>query len=122
MNELLGTTLTELVASLRNKQASAVELMEAVLARIDATHADLNAVVALHDRDRLIARLGEQGVASAPGAISAHREPAYAPWARGDLPATDQAARRSFLLPLYPQMTEDEIAHVTRSLAKGLEG
>jgi len=41
MNELLGTTLTELVASLRNKQASAVELMEAVLARIDATHADL---------------------------------------------------------------------------------
>ena len=55
MNELLQKTLTELVGSLRDRQASAVELMEAVLARIDATHADLNALVALRDRDELLA-------------------------------------------------------------------
>jgi aspartyl-tRNA(Asn)/glutamyl-tRNA(Gln) amidotransferase subunit A len=48
-------SLVELTAALRDRQLSAVEVMEAVLARIDATHADLNAVVALRDRDALLA-------------------------------------------------------------------
>ena len=37
MNELLAKTLTELVASLRNKEASAVELMEALASRVADT-------------------------------------------------------------------------------------
>ena len=55
MNELLSLPLTELAARLRERKASPVELMEAVLARIDATNADLNAFVALHPREKLIA-------------------------------------------------------------------
>ncbi len=55
MNELLGRTLTELAGALAGKQASAVEVMQAVLARIDSTNEDLNAVVAMHGRDRLLA-------------------------------------------------------------------
>jgi aspartyl-tRNA(Asn)/glutamyl-tRNA(Gln) amidotransferase subunit A len=55
MNELLTLPLTDLTARMRARKASPVELMEAVLARIDATNADLNAFVALHPRERLSA-------------------------------------------------------------------
>jgi len=54
MHELLGLTLVELTERLRSRKASPVELMEATLARIEATHADLNAVVALRDREALL--------------------------------------------------------------------
>ena len=53
--DLLRWSLVELTTALRARRVSAVELMEAVLARIDETHADLNAVVARRDRDALLA-------------------------------------------------------------------
>ena len=53
MNELLGLTLIELTERLRARQVSPIELMDAVLARVDETHHDLNAVVAMRDRDAL---------------------------------------------------------------------
>ena len=55
MNGLLELSLTDLCERLRARRASPVELMEAVLARIDATHGDLNAFVALHPREKLLA-------------------------------------------------------------------
>jgi aspartyl-tRNA(Asn)/glutamyl-tRNA(Gln) amidotransferase subunit A len=55
MNELLALPLTDLAARLRERKASPAELMEAVLARIEATNAELNAFVALHPREKLIA-------------------------------------------------------------------
>ncbi len=55
MTELLALSLTDLAARLRERRASPVELMEAVLARIDATNGDLNAFVAMHPREKLLA-------------------------------------------------------------------
>ena len=55
MNDLLTLSLLDLTQAIHSRKASSVELMEAVLARIDETHADLNAVVAMHDRDELMA-------------------------------------------------------------------
>jgi Asp-tRNA(Asn)/Glu-tRNA(Gln) amidotransferase A subunit family amidase len=55
MRELLELTLVELTAALRARRASAVELVEAVLERIEETHDDLNAVVAMHDQPQLLA-------------------------------------------------------------------
>jgi aspartyl-tRNA(Asn)/glutamyl-tRNA(Gln) amidotransferase subunit A len=55
MTELLALPLVELAVLLRARKASPLELMEAVLARIDATNADLNAFVALHPREKLLA-------------------------------------------------------------------
>ena len=65
MSELLELSVTELNERLRSRKASPVELMEAVLARIDATNGDLNAFVALRDRDALLAdaRASEQRIA-----------------------------------------------------------
>ncbi len=64
MSELLGLTLVELTAALRARKTSPVELMQATLARIDATNPDLNAVVALYDRDLLLrqARAAEERI------------------------------------------------------------
>jgi aspartyl-tRNA(Asn)/glutamyl-tRNA(Gln) amidotransferase subunit A len=55
VNELLRLSLTDLEKALRERRASARELMEAVLARIDETNADLNAFVAMRDREALLA-------------------------------------------------------------------
>ena len=65
MNELLGMTLMELTQALRDGKASPLELMRATLARVDATHADLNAVVARRDAEELLrdARTAEARIA-----------------------------------------------------------
>jgi aspartyl-tRNA(Asn)/glutamyl-tRNA(Gln) amidotransferase subunit A len=55
MDTTLALTLTELIARLRLKKLSPVELMTAVLARIEETNGDLNAVVSMRDRDALLA-------------------------------------------------------------------
>src|SRR5262249_61234413 len=49
VNELLTLTLTELCETLRRKRASPVDVMQAVLARIDETNPDLNAVCSRRD-------------------------------------------------------------------------
>src|ERR1035437_198249 len=65
MHELLGRTVIELTEMLRARKVSPVELMQAVLARIDETHPDLNAVVAMRDREALLreARAAEERIA-----------------------------------------------------------
>jgi aspartyl-tRNA(Asn)/glutamyl-tRNA(Gln) amidotransferase subunit A len=62
VNELLTLSLVELTERLRARQASPVELMQAVWSRIDATHADLNAVVVRRDPEACLAeaRAAEQ--------------------------------------------------------------
>lgn len=55
MNELLTLSLTDLATRLAERKCSPVELMEAVLDRIEETHDDLNAFVAQHPREKLVA-------------------------------------------------------------------
>src|SRR4051812_32588139 len=45
MHDLLRLSLVDLCAALHARRASPVELMEAVLARVDETNGDLNTVV-----------------------------------------------------------------------------
>lgn len=69
MDDLLTLSLTDLTQALRARRASPVELMEAVLARIDATNGDLNAFVALRDSEalRADARAAEERLARGEG-------------------------------------------------------
>ena len=55
MQDLVSASLIELTEALRARSVSALELMEHVLARADATHADLNALVAQRERGVLLA-------------------------------------------------------------------
>jgi aspartyl-tRNA(Asn)/glutamyl-tRNA(Gln) amidotransferase subunit A len=104
MHELLGCTLVELTETLRLKQASPVELMEATLARIGETNPELNAVVAMYEREKLLAAaraaaeriahgearalegvpLGVKDLEDAEGLVTSH----------GSLPFKDQVATR----------------------------
>ncbi len=63
-------------------------------------------------------RMLDAGVATRRGVMCSHREPPYAaPRHAGRLPRSEDAQDRSIILPLYPQMTEDEQAVVARALA-----
>jgi aspartyl-tRNA(Asn)/glutamyl-tRNA(Gln) amidotransferase subunit A len=55
MNDPLELTLTELSSAIHSRRLSPVELMAATLARIDATHERLNAVVTRRDEEGLMA-------------------------------------------------------------------
>ena len=57
MTHLVQRPLTEVLDALARKRISAVELMQETLARIDERNPRLNAVVAVADRDALLARL-----------------------------------------------------------------
>ncbi|MFI5305960.1 MAG: amidase [Polyangiales bacterium] len=56
MQAFLALSLTELCEALRNKQVSAVELMQAVLERIAQMNGELNAIVAMHPPESLLAQ------------------------------------------------------------------
>jgi len=56
MQEFLTWSLTGLCAALRAKQISAVELMRAVLERIEEKNPELNAIVAMHPPEALLAQ------------------------------------------------------------------
>jgi Asp-tRNA(Asn)/Glu-tRNA(Gln) amidotransferase A subunit family amidase len=69
VHELLTQTLTELTETLRSRRASPVELMRAVLDRIDETNPDLNAVCSRRDPEACLsdARTAEGRIARGEG-------------------------------------------------------
>src|SRR5262249_18330774 len=90
MHDLLRLTLVELCDALRSRRASPVELMRAVLDRIDATNPDLNAVCVQRD----------------PGACLADARAAEARIARGDARPLDG-------IPLGVKELEDVAGMIT---------
>ena len=64
MSEWYEATLTELSQAIRNRTLSPLELMEAVLARIDKINPELNAIVSMREVDALLeeARAAEDRV------------------------------------------------------------
>jgi aspartyl-tRNA(Asn)/glutamyl-tRNA(Gln) amidotransferase subunit A len=69
MHELLSLSLVDLTDRIQARKASPVDVMQAVLARIDETHADLNAVVIRRDPDACLAdaRAAERRIAAGEG-------------------------------------------------------
>lgn len=68
-------------------------------------------------RDDLMQRLLDQGIASRRGIMLTHTEPAYAEQLQGQrLTESEWASANSLLLPLYPDMTDEERYRVIFSL------
>jgi len=69
MTDPLHASLTDTTRHLARREISAVELMQATLARIDATQEKVNAFVALRDRDDLLAdaRAADERIARGEG-------------------------------------------------------
>jgi dTDP-4-amino-4,6-dideoxygalactose transaminase len=74
-------------------------------------------VVASDERDALRARLLERGVAcDIHYPVPAHRQPAYTALHSASLPRTERAAARILSLPMFPELTREEVAHVCEVL------
>lgn len=75
-------------------------------------------------RDAVMQELLDRGIASRPGVMTAHREPAYAD-ASGDapvsLPVSEAASDCSLVLPLFGAMTDDDVAEVADELLGAVE-
>jgi len=60
------------------------------------------------DQREVMQSMLDRGIATRRGIMCIHRERPYAETARFPLPVSEEAQDRTILLPLYPQMTEDE--------------
>jgi perosamine synthetase len=74
------------------------------------------------DRDAVVARLGERGIASKAYLPCIHlfphlRELGYR---EGQFPVAEAASARSLALPFFPAMTESQVARVCEALAESL--
>jgi dTDP-4-amino-4,6-dideoxygalactose transaminase len=59
-------------------------------------------------RDALLQAMMNEGISPRRGIMAAHLEPAYLGHPHGPLPHTERLSRQSLILPLYPQMTEEQ--------------
>jgi dTDP-4-amino-4,6-dideoxygalactose transaminase len=77
------------------------------------------------DRQAVMQHLLDVGIATRPGVLCAHREPAYGvePWRAGPagLIESERAQDRSVLLPLYHDLSEEQLGRVVAALGEALE-
>ncbi|AYA37200.1 DegT/DnrJ/EryC1/StrS family aminotransferase [Hymenobacter oligotrophus] len=86
-----------------------------------ATHVYHLYVVSTHERDALQRRLTEQGIGTMIHyPVPPHLQQAYAPmqFGAGSLPIAEKLARTSLSLPLWPGMTEDQVAEVAQAIRR----
>lgn len=77
-------------------------------------------VIEVEHRDRVATALRERGIATGIHyPIPIHLQPAYADLAipRGSFPRTERSAGRVLSLPMFPELTEEQIELVTDALA-----
>lgn len=67
-------------------------------------------------RDELMQVLWERGISARRGVMNAHQEPAYADLPRPYLPQSETARDSVILLPLFPDMTPEELQRVIDAL------
>lgn len=72
-------------------------------------------------RDQVMAEMQAAGVATRRGVMAAHLEPFYVnTYGHVALPVTEEATRNTMVLPIYAQMTEEEIETVIGTLRQVL--
>ncbi len=73
------------------------------------------------DRETLMTNLLRRGIATRRGVMASHLEPFYRE-RQGEtrLPRTEEAAETTMLIPLYPQMTDEEQGYVVEALREEL--
>jgi dTDP-4-amino-4,6-dideoxygalactose transaminase len=90
----------------------------------DGAHVYHQFVIRSSERDRLRSSLGERGIGTGIHyPVPVHLQPACAAlnYVEGDLPYTERAAREILSLPMYPEMTDAQLAAVAEALAEAHE-
>ncbi len=71
---------------------------------------------------QVIQEMQKKGIATRPGVMAIHLEPLYRKKYEGiSLPVTEECARSTVLLPLFPQMSEKEQVYVIENLEEVLK-
>jgi len=73
------------------------------------------------DRDRIMCRLADNGIAAGRYFAPIHLEPAYTAWREAQLPVTESVAARSLALPFFNRITEQQIQRVCTTLEAAAE-
>ncbi|MBW2142241.1 MAG: amidase [Deltaproteobacteria bacterium] len=116
MNELLGLTLIELTEAIKTRKASPVELMEAILSRVEETNTDLNAVVAMRDREALM----KDAVEAEKRVMDGQARPLEGiPFGVKDLEDVQGLVTSMGSLPFRDQVAERDSTQVARLKAAG---
>jgi dTDP-4-amino-4,6-dideoxygalactose transaminase len=63
-------------------------------------------------RNELLSALAAEGISARAGIMAAHRQPAYAGHAHGDLSVTERLTDHTLILPLFHSLGEDDLAAV----------
>ncbi len=73
------------------------------------------------DRDDVLRHMAARGISCRRGIAPIHREPLYRSMV-GDLhlPVTEEAARRTMFLPIFSEMTDEQVTFVADSLKASL--
>lgn len=75
------------------------------------------------DRDRLVRDLREKGIEATLGTYALHDQPFFQRtfgYTTGQLPNSNEAFNRTLALPLYPQMSEEDVETVARCLSEAV--
>jgi dTDP-4-amino-4,6-dideoxygalactose transaminase len=70
------------------------------------------------ERNELMERLQQAGVSTRRGIPPIHKEPAYESGLL--LPKTESVSERSLFLPIYPQLSEEEVDYIVRSVREAV--
>ncbi|MFA4920482.1 MAG: DegT/DnrJ/EryC1/StrS family aminotransferase [Thermodesulfovibrionales bacterium] len=68
------------------------------------------------DRNMLMSKLLEKGIATRRGIMAIHMEPYYKGYSKLSLPTTEKITMNTVLLPLYPTLSSEEQSYITNSL------
>lgn len=68
-------------------------------------------------RDSVMQIMLDNGIATRPGVMTAHREPAYS-HTKASLPVSERASDSSLAIPLYPDLTRSEAERVVETLVR----
>ena len=75
-------------------------------------------VIRVAERERLAALLKEEGIATGIHyPVPLHQQPAYEGRGSYTLPATERAAQEVLSLPMYPELSQEQIEHICNAVA-----
>jgi dTDP-4-amino-4,6-dideoxygalactose transaminase len=76
----------------------------------------------VEDRDRVRTGLADAGIATATYyRVPLHRQPHFSRSCRfGAMPVAERAARHCLSLPMFPQLTDEEVEYVATTAARAL--